>query len=95
MRRDHWQIGKRPFAAFDVVFLGRRDFDQMADRRGQHVVVRLEILIVLGKAAQALRNVVCDRGLLSNDERFGHDVSESGGQQNAGWKAWTRFILYI
>ena len=33
MRRDHRQVGERPFAPLDVVFFRRRYLDQVTDRR--------------------------------------------------------------
>ncbi len=72
MRRDHRQVGERPFAALDVVFFRHGDFQQMADRRRQHVLVGFKVLIVLGKAAERLRDIVRDRWLLGDDESFGH-----------------------
>ena len=72
VRRNHRQVGEAPLAALDVVLFRHRDFQQVADGRRQHVLVGLEILIVLGEAAQRLGDVVRDGGLLGDDEGFGH-----------------------
>ena len=73
MRRNDRQIGETPFAALDVVFLGRRDFEQVADGGRKHVVVAFVVLVVLGEAAQRARDVVRDGRLLGDDQGFGHD----------------------
>ncbi len=73
MGRDDGQMREAPFAALDFVFLGRGDFEQVADRRRQHVFVALVVFVMLGKAAQSTRDVVRDRRLFRNDECFRHD----------------------
>ena len=67
-------MGKTPLAALDVVLFRHGDFQQVADRRRQHVLLGLEVLIVLGEAAQRLGDVVRDGGLLGDDEGFCHRV---------------------
>ncbi len=73
VRRNHRQMRERPFASLDVVFFRHGDFYQMADCGRQHVLVRFKVLIVLGKAAERLRDIVRDRGLLCDDESLGHN----------------------
>ena len=72
VRRDHRQMGKAPLAAFHVVLLGRLDFDQVADRAGDHVGVALEMLVVLVELArhgrEGAHDVLRDRGFFSNDQ---------------------------
>jgi hypothetical protein len=63
-------VGETPFAALDVMFFRDGDFQQVTDGGGQHVLVGFKVLIVLGKAAQRLRDVVRDRRLLGDDEGF-------------------------
>ena len=63
---------ERPLAALDFEFLGRGNFQQMADGRGQDVIVALEIIAMPRKAAQSPRNVGGDRGFFRDDERFCH-----------------------
>ena len=70
MRRNHRQVGKAPLAALDVEFLRHRQFQQMADGRGQHVVVALEVVARLGKAAQRLGDVLGDGRFLGDDQLF-------------------------
>jgi hypothetical protein len=61
-------VGEAPLAALDVVFLGHRQFQQVADGGGQHVVVALEVVAGLGKTAQRLGYVLGDGGFLGDDE---------------------------
>jgi hypothetical protein len=72
VRRDHRQMGEAPFAAFDFVFVGGSDFDQVANRRGEDVVVTLKVLVVLGEATQRARDISGDRRFFGNDEGLGH-----------------------
>jgi hypothetical protein len=44
----------------------------MADGGRQYVLIRFEVLIVLGEAAQRLRDIVRDRRFLGNDESLVH-----------------------
>jgi hypothetical protein len=48
------------------------DLEQVADGGGQHVLVGLEVLIVLGEAAKRLGDIVRDGWLLGDDEGFAH-----------------------
>jgi hypothetical protein len=75
MRRNHRQIGERPLAALDLEFLRQRQFQQVADRGRQHVVFGFEEVLFLGETAQRAGNVLRDRGLLGDDELFGHGIS--------------------
>ena len=63
-----------------------KDLQQMADRRREHVVVALVVLVMLGKTAQSARDVVRDGWLLGDDQSFGHDwllVGVSGWRPGA------------
>ncbi|MPN26277.1 hypothetical protein SDC9_173701 [bioreactor metagenome] len=72
MRWDHRQMGKGPFAALDFVFLGHGQFEQVADGRRQHVVLRLEVVLFLGEAAQRTGDILCDRGFFRDDQLLAH-----------------------
>ena len=64
MRRNDWQMGKAPFAALDVVLLGRLNFHQMAHCAGDDVAVVFKIIVVLGECAgrgcERAHDVLCD-----------------------------------
>ncbi|MCY1360620.1 hypothetical protein D9M69_472540 [compost metagenome] len=70
MRRDHRQVGKAPFAALDLVFVGGGNLDQVADCRRQHIAVALEILVVLGKPPEGTGDIRRDRRFFRDDEGF-------------------------
>jgi hypothetical protein len=78
MGRDDRQMGEGPFAPLDLVFLGHRQFQQVADGGGEHVVLGLEVVLFLVEAAQHAGDVLGDRRLLGNDELFGHGSVQSG-----------------
>ena len=65
--RYHRQIGKRPLTALDLVLLGRGNFEQMADRRRQHILLALEVIALARKAAQRPRDIGSNGRLFSND----------------------------
>jgi hypothetical protein len=68
MRRNHRQMGEAPLAALDVVFLRHGQFQQVADRRRQYVVVIFEVVAGARETAQSLGNVLRHRGLFGDDE---------------------------
>jgi hypothetical protein len=70
---DDGQIGETPLAALDFIVFGRGDFQQVANCRGKDVVVAFVVFVMLGKAAQSLRDVVRDGRLFGDDQCFGHD----------------------
>src|SRR5690606_8859794 len=74
--RQHGQVGKTPLATLDVELLGRSDFDQVAHRRGDDVVLVLEVVVVLVELARHRRerthDVLRHGGLLGNDQCFVH-----------------------
>ena len=72
--RDDRQVGERPLPALDLVLLRRRDLDQVADRRRQDELVALEVVALLGEAAQRPRDVGGHGGLLGDDQGFSHRI---------------------
>ena len=68
VRRNHRQMGETPLAALDVEFFRHREFQQVADGRGQHVVVAFEVVAGAGKTAQRFRNVLGDGRFLGDDK---------------------------
>ncbi len=68
MRRDHRQVGEAPLAALDVVFLGYGQFQQVADRRRQDVVVAFKVVAGARETAQGLGNVLRHGGFFGDDE---------------------------
>src|SRR2546426_3779595 len=72
MRRNDRKVGKRPFAALDLHAFRRDEFQQMADRRREHIIPALVIIAVAREATQSPRDVVRDGGLFGDDEFFGH-----------------------
>ena len=67
MRRNHRQVGERPFATLDLVFFWNSQFEQMANGRREDVVLALEMIAFLGEAAQRLGDVVGDGRFFSDD----------------------------
>src|SRR5262249_4352398 len=57
MRRDHGQLGKRPFATFDLELLRNAQLEQMAHRRRKDKVVAFVIIVVLLESAQSAGDV--------------------------------------
>src|SRR5712692_6338654 len=72
MRWNDGQVGERPFAALDLHAFRRNEFQQMADRRGKHVLPALVVVTMAREAAQYTRDIVRDGGLFSDDQFFGH-----------------------
>ena len=72
VRRDHRQVRKRPLAAFHLVGFGRRQLEQVPDRRREHALVALVVVAVPREAAERARDVVRDGGLFGDDEFLGH-----------------------
>ncbi len=63
---------ERPLAALDLLFLGHAEFEQMADRRRQHVPITFEVVSMARKAAQRTRDIRGDGRLFGDDQAFGH-----------------------
>ena len=55
MRRQHWQVGKTPLAALDLVSLRCGNFNQMADSRGDDVLLVLKRVIQFLELTHARR----------------------------------------
>ena len=72
VRRDDRQVGEGPFAALDFVFFGTGQFEQVADGRADHLVFALEVVVMLGEAAERARDVRGDGGFLGDDQLFAH-----------------------
>ena len=70
MRGNHGKVGEAPLAAFDFIVFRRADFDEVANRRRDDIIVVLEVLVMLGKAAQRPCDVVRDGRFLGNDQSF-------------------------
>ena len=60
MRWNVRQVREAPFAAFDLVFLGNRQFEQMTDRRGDHILIVLMMVVFFHTAADRAGDVVSD-----------------------------------
>ena len=71
-RRYRGQVRERPLAALDLLFLGHAEFEQMADRRRQHISIVFEIVGMARKAAQRTRDIRSDGRLLGDDQALGH-----------------------
>ena len=77
VRRDDRQVFESPFALRGLDARRRHDGQQMADRRRDDELVVLEIILMLLKLAERLRDVVGDGRFLRNDECFAHDAADS------------------
>ena len=60
MRRNMRQVRKAPFTALDFVLLGHHQFEQMTDRRGDHILIVLMMVVFFHTAADRTRDVVGD-----------------------------------
>ena len=67
-------MGKCPLAAFDFLFFGHADFDQMADSGREHEIIALKKIFLFGEAAQRLGDIVGDGRFLGNDEGLAHKL---------------------
>jgi hypothetical protein len=65
----------------DVVLRRQRQLEQMAHRRGQHVLVALEVVALAREAAERARNVAGDRGLLRDNQLLRHEGREGYPQK--------------
>src|SRR6266568_4248989 len=86
MRRNDRQVGERPFAALDLHAFRRNEFQQMADRRGEHVIPAFVVVAVAREAAQYTRDIVRHGGLFGDDQFFGHGRKrlQKGEQRKSG-----------
>src|SRR5439155_258703 len=66
MRRDDRQMRKAPFALLRFEFLRALQLEQMADRRRQHVLIALVVIVMLLETAQRLG----DAGSSSDSNRI-------------------------
>src|SRR2546427_10428740 len=80
MRRNDRQVGKRPFAALDLHAFRGNEFQQVADRRREHVIPALVIIAVPREATQRPRDVVRNGRLFGDDEFFGHREKDREGR---------------
>src|SRR5207302_1665156 len=84
LRRYRGQVRERPLAALDLLFLGHAEFEQMADRRRQHVPIAFEIVGVARKAAQRTRDIRGNGRLLGDDQALRHrGITGSVGKRGA------------
>ena len=84
MRRDHRQMRERPLPALHVVLLGRAQLEQMADRRGEHVVVAFEVVVVTLETAERARDVAGDGRLLGDDQFLCHHAPRVSKNRGIG-----------
>ena len=73
-RRDHRQIGKAPFAAFDIELLRRLNLHQVAYSAGHDIGITLKMIVMFLKFARNGRerpnDVLSHRRLLRNHQCF-------------------------
>ena len=76
MRRNHRQVRKAPFAAFDVKLFWGLDFHQMADRAGDDVRIVLKVVVMLFELTrhrgECAHDVLRDRRLFGDHQGFTH-----------------------
>jgi hypothetical protein len=77
VRRNHRQVGERPFAALDLEFLGQ-DSSSRWPMAEESTCVAFEVVVVLGETPQRLGDVGGDGGFFGNDQLFGHVVGLLG-----------------
>ena len=77
VRRDDWQVLERPLALLDVVLSRHHQRQQVADRRGNDVVLALEIVSLAREAAERASDIGGDGGLLGDDELFSHGARKA------------------
>ena len=73
VRRDDRQIGQTPLALLGLEGLGTGDFQQMPDRRGDHVLVAFVMVVLFFAAPERLGDVGRNGRFLRDDECFSHD----------------------
>src|SRR5512136_2827225 len=52
VRWDHRQVGEGPFASLHLDAFGRDELEQMADRRGKHVIAAFVVVAVTRETPQ-------------------------------------------
>ena len=74
-------MSERPLTSFDFLLVGRADLEQVPDRRRQHVLVALEIVVVTRETAKRPGDVGGHGRFLGDDEALDHEgtVGVSGG----------------
>ena len=60
MWRNVRQMCETPFTALDFVLLGYHQFEQMTDRRGNHILIVLMMVVFFHTAADRTRDIVGD-----------------------------------
>ena len=94
MRRHHRQVGKAPLAALDVVVVGRLDLHQVAHRRGDDVLVVLEMVRALlelaGHGRERAHDVLRHARLLRDDDGLSHALVSLSG--HAGGRAYNASV---
>ena len=78
MRRDDRQVRERPLSFLGFELLRASQFEQMTDRRRQHVAIALVIVVLLLETADRLGNVASDGRFLGDDQRFAHGLGQPG-----------------
>jgi hypothetical protein len=63
-------VSERPFPTFDLIGLGRFDFEQVPHSRRDDHIVSLEKVILLREASKCFGNIGCHGGLLCNYKRL-------------------------
>src|SRR5690554_1224790 len=74
MRRDHRKMCECPLPSLDFEFLRDGQFEQVADRGSQDIVIRLEIVLFALETAKGTGNVLRDRWFLCDDQLLAHAV---------------------
>ena len=67
MWRNHRQMGERPFASLDFVFFRHGQLEQVADGRGEHELLALEVIAFAGEASQGTGDVLGDGRFFGDD----------------------------
>ena len=78
---NHRKVSECPLTSFDFLLVGRADLEQVPDRRRQHVLVALEIVVVTRETAKRPGDVGGHGRFLGDDEALDHEgtVGVSGG----------------
>ena len=70
--RDHRQVGEGPLAALDLEFLGQGELEKVTDGRRQYIFVGLEVVLLLGEAAQRTGDVLRNGRFFRDDQLLAH-----------------------
>ena len=74
MWRNDWQMGKRPFAALDLIIFWANQFEQMTDRRTDDRRLAFIIIIALSESTECSGDIAGNRRFLGNNQFFSHGV---------------------